>query len=159
MQIDGGFYLLLAFMLLLFPLCWVLAMILAAAFHELCHFGAIVGLGGRVYGLRLKANGAKMEIERLPAAKELLAALAGPAGSALLVLTAGRLPRLAVCGFVHCLFNLLPLFPMDGGRALFAAVRLLPWAGGERVFFAFQRIVRCCLVGLCLWLGLKCLRL
>ena len=50
--------------------------------------------------------------------KQMICILAGPAGSLLLLLTAEYLPRLALCGLVQGLFNLMPLHPLDGGRAL-----------------------------------------
>lgn len=150
-QTDGSFLILLAVMLLLLPLQWVLAAIGAAAFHEGCHFLTIRLLGGQVYGLRLGFGGAKMEVSAMSPRKETVAALAGPVGSAILILLAKWLPRIAICGFAHCLFNLLPLFPLDGGRAMRGLLTVfLPGDKGERIFSGFQRIL--------LWgVGLGCI--
>lgn len=155
-QTEGSFLVLLALMLLILPLQWVMAATAAAAFHELCHYLAVRGLGGHVFGIRLGLGGAKMEVEQLPPPKELMAALAGPVGSALLVLLAKWLPRLAICGFVHCVFNLLPLFPLDGGRALRGILELFwPEGVGERAFFTFQRIFGWGIGILAAWAALK----
>ena len=59
-----------------------------------------------------------MEIRSMSATHEIICAIAGPIGSFLLIAVAPRFPRIAVCGIVHGIYNLLPLFPMDGGRVL-----------------------------------------
>lgn len=155
-QTEGGFLVLLAAMLLLLPLQWVLAAVLAACLHECCHYLAIRALGGEVYGLRLGFGGAKMEAAPLPPGKELVAALAGPVGSASLVVLSRWLPRLAVCGFVHCVFNLLPLFPFDGGRVLRGLLALiLPMDRAERAFSVSQQTMRWGLGAVCLLVVFK----
>ena len=57
-----------------------------------------------------------MTLLPMPPGAELICALAGPGGSLLLGLA--PIPELAVCGLIQGLFNLIPLMPMDGGRAL-----------------------------------------
>lgn len=107
-----------AFLILLLPLRWLAAAFFAAAFHELCHAGAIYALGGKVYSLRIGITGAAMETRLEGRGREALAALAGPAGSLLLLLLVRHFPRVALCAAVQGLFNLLPVYPLDGGRAL-----------------------------------------
>lgn len=141
-QTEGSFLILLALMLLILPFQWILAAIVAGLFHECCHYWAIRIMKGHVYGVRLGFGGAKMEVEPMEPPKELIAAVAGPFGSALLVLLAKWMPRLAVCGLCHCLFNLLPLFPMDGGRVLRSAIRLfLPREKANRIFEIIQHFL------------------
>lgn len=111
-----------ALLLLLLPLPWLLAAVTAAVFHELCHAGAVYALGGRIRRVTIGPAGAVMETEIFGQGRELLAALAGPAGSLALVLLGRFLPRLAVCAGIQGLFNLLPLYPLDGGRALRCAL-------------------------------------
>lgn len=155
-QTQGSFLILLALMLLLLPLQWVLAAALAASVHECCHYLAIRLLGGRVYGLRLGMNGAKLELEPLPPVKELIASLAGPFGSALLLFAAKWVPRTAVCAFFHCACNLLPLFPLDGGRALRSALcAIFPQGRAERMFSASQRGIAVVLGIFCALLALR----
>ena len=129
-RVDVSACLIGTFLLLTLPLNWLLSALAAAAFHELCHGAAILLLGGRIWGVRIGAGGAVMETEPLSSGKELVCALAGPAGSLLLVLTFRIFPRMAVCALVQAAFNLLPVFPLDGGRALRCALmRFCPkWA-------------------------------
>ena len=114
-----------AFLLLTLPLNWLASALAAAAFHELCHGAAILLLGGRIWSIRIGAGGAVMETEPLESGKELICALAGPAGSLLLVAFFRIFPRVAVCALVQAAFNLLPVFPLDGGRALLCMLELV----------------------------------
>lgn len=108
----------LALTLLVLPLPWVAAAVLAAAVHELCHYLAIAALGGQVGRIAVGSGGAAMELGCLSPVRELLAAAAGPVGSLSLMLMGRFFPRLALCGLVQGLFNLLPIYPLDGGRIL-----------------------------------------
>ena len=117
-------------LLLTVPLPWVAAAVLAAAFHELCHVGAIYALGGRVGKISAGGSGARIEMEGLYGFREFLAAAAGPAGSFLLLVFLRNFPRLSICGFFQGAFNLLPVYPMDGGRML--CCLLQPILGEEK---------------------------
>lgn len=107
-----------ALSLLILPLKWIFAALTAAAFHELCHAGAVLLLGGHIQSLKIGKNGAVMSVSALSRKGELLAALAGPLGSALLILLFRWFPRVAFCGMVHCVYNFLPIYPLDGGRII-----------------------------------------
>ena len=107
-----------AWLLLILPLPWLGACVTAAAFHELCHLLAAKMVGGQVSGLTIGLSGAKIFACFPNGRGELLTALAGPAGSLLLVFFLPYLPRVALCAGVQGLYNLLPLYPLDGGRAL-----------------------------------------
>lgn len=117
-QISGGFLIFLAILLLLLPIQWVAAAAVAALVHEIFHASAVYLCGGFVRQIRLGSRGVVMEIIGLSGIREGLCALAGPLGSFLLLLLLNRFPRVALCGAAHGLYNLIPLFPLDGGRAL-----------------------------------------
>ena len=113
MEVTPGFCIFWAFLVLTLPLKFLLAAATAAAFHEICHAAAVKATGGRIFSMTLGAGGMVMEVE---SDRELLSALAGPAGS--LLLACLPMKDLAICGLVQGLFNLLPIMPLDGGRVL-----------------------------------------
>jgi stage IV sporulation protein FB len=100
------------------PLRWLIAAFLAAAFHELCHIFAVILCGGRVKSLQIGGRGAVISAGRMSTAKNIYCILSGPMGSLLLLPFAPWIPRIAICGLFQGLFNLLPIYPLDGGRAL-----------------------------------------
>lgn len=114
-----------ALLVLLVPLPWLLAAAAAAVLHEMCHWGAVRLLGGQVTALHIGGAGARMDAELDGWGRQLAAIAAGPAGSLALVALCRWTPRLSLCAGVQGLFNLLPLRPLDGGRAL--ALVLLTW--------------------------------
>lgn len=118
MAVSGWLMIFLALGVLLLPLQWIFAMVLAAGFHELCHWIAIILCGGKVPKLRIGMHGVRMEAVGLSAGQELICAMAGPLGGLFLLLFARWLPRTAICGAFQSLFNLLPVYPLDGGRVL-----------------------------------------
>ena len=115
---DGGFWLVLALMVLLFPLPVAAGMVLAAAVHELGHLAAIRLAGGRAVRLELHAGGARIVAEPMTPGREAVCALAGPMAGALTIFAWRAFPELAAAGLVQTVFNLLPIYPLDGGRTL-----------------------------------------
>ena len=115
----------LALAVLLLPLRWILAAITAAVFHECCHLAAVKLLGGRMTRLTVGTNGAVIQADGLHRGCELCCILAGPIGGLLLLLFARWFPALAVCALVQSCYNLLPLEPLDGGRALRCMLEML----------------------------------
>lgn len=144
-------WVLLGLLVLALPLRWMVAVAISIAVHEMCHYFAVRMCGGQVYSLNISASGLKMRTSSLSAGKELLCALAGPAGSFLLFLLCIRMPRLALCALAHSVFNLIPLYPMDGGRAVENLLILLFPCWGARVFLWLERVLGAVLVLVCLW--------
>lgn len=124
-DVAPGAYLLWAILLMVLPLRWLLACTAAAAIHELFHILAIRILGGQVWDIRIDAGGARIDTAPMEAGRELVCALAGPLG-ALIVLPFFRwIPCTAICVVLQSAYNLLPLYPLDGGRALRCGLRLI----------------------------------
>ena len=115
---DRGFFPVLALMLLLFPLRFLVGVLLAALIHELGHLLALKIAGGRVLSIRLRSFGARIEAAPMSTGRSALCALAGPAAGALTIFAYKTFPELALAGLVQTVFNLLPVYPLDGGRAL-----------------------------------------
>ena len=113
-----------ALMLLLLPLRWLSAAFFAACFHEGCHYVALRLCKSRPGKIAVGATGITMQIGDLSCGQELFCALAGPLGSICLIFLGKAFPRLAICGVAQGLYNLLPIYPLDGGRILHCGARL-----------------------------------
>lgn len=120
--------------------------------HELGHFSMIHLLGGRVTGLQLGLVGLRMDYESASISYpgEIAIALMGPFVSLALAFSASLFGQITASETAHllaglslgaCLFNLLPIYQLDGGRALFC---LLAWRGNlqlaERAICVFSCI-------------------
>ena len=141
-----------ALALLLLPLQWLTAFFAAAAIHELCHIAAIYFNGGRILDIRIGMSGMRIDTQFSTAWSEFFSALAGPAGSFLLILLIRVFPRLAVCGCIHGIFNLIPVYPMDGGRALYCmASNLFSEKVGRRMIILTEGIALVALTALSVW--------
>lgn len=115
---NAGLYIWLALGVLLLPLSWLIAAAAAAAFHELCHFIAAKWRNVSCSGITLDTGGMILHMGNMTQKDAVLVASAGPAGSLLLGCLLHIWPQIAVCGIVQGLYNLLPIYPLDGGRIL-----------------------------------------
>lgn len=118
LAIDAGAFFLWAMLLLVLPLKWIAAFVLASMWHEGFHYVAIRLVGAKVNRIRIGMCGIQMEVSNLTLGQECFCALAGPAGGFLLLLTVRWYPELSLCALVQSAYNLLPIYPLDGGRAL-----------------------------------------
>ena len=114
-SVRPGFCLFLAMSLLLLPLKWVIAWVLAVVVHEACHYAALRTCKAEISKIELGFSGAVIETD-IAGIGECICALAGPLGSVSLLFLRKWFPELALCGLVQALFNFLPVFPLDGGR-------------------------------------------
>lgn len=133
--ITGGACILFALMLLVLPLKWIVAVFFAAAVHELSHAGAVLLCGGRIIKFEIGIYGAVMTVTSMTHGKEVVCALAGPLAGLLFMLVAKWFPRTAICGVIQSAYNLIPIYPLDGGRAVYSAMcGLLPPKSASKVY-------------------------
>lgn len=107
-----------ALLLLVLPLPWVTGFFLAAAVHELFHYMVLRIFRIPVLQLWIGVSGVKMDIPALNSTQELFSALAGPVGGLILLCFQRWYPELAVCALIQSCYNLLPIYPLDGGRVV-----------------------------------------
>ena len=149
LRVTAGFRLLLAAALFAGDRAPTAAVLLAAAMHEAGHLLALRCFRVPVEGLRLTAFGAVLYARgagRLSYGRELLVTLAGPAVNFICApLAAAAAARFGwewgwLFAGAHALlgvFNLLPVPPLDGGRALYlAAAYFFGPAAGDAVTLA-----------------------
>ena len=106
------------------------ALLLPAAVHELCHVISLLLGGCRVRSIRPEAMGLCIRYQA-PASEgvQLASALAGPFGGLVYALALWRaeapwLRLSAEWSLLLSLYNLLPILPLDGGRAFLHLARL-----------------------------------
>lgn len=113
-----------AILLLIVPLRLLLAAGISAAVHELFHIFAIRLMGISVNSINFGVRGTEISTQPMTEKQELVCAMAGPAGGILLLPFYRWIPAISLCAFVQSLYNLLPLYPTDGGRVLRCGVNL-----------------------------------
>ena len=146
--VHPGAWILGALWLLMLTPRWIMGALLAACVHELFHLLWVLACGGELISVSIFPYGARMETTPLTPGREALCALAGPLGSFSLLFIAEHFPEAAICGFVQGTYNLLPIFPLDGGRILCC---LLP----DSLFRGIEVFSLTFLSGLGLWIGIQ----
>ena len=115
-RVDGGAWIVLGIGVLILPLRFLLGVLLAATVHELGHLAAMYFLRVTVEGIVIHPFGARIQAGPMEPGTEILCALAGPLAGALTIFAWKWFPELALAGLVQTIFNLIPIYPLDGGR-------------------------------------------
>lgn len=109
----------------------VIGLFTSVALHELGHALTAIKLGGHVKDIELGILGGVARMSYMPSKpkQEILIAAAGPAVSLLIGLIGIFSPneKFFIAGAINIIlfvFNILPCFPMDGGRILRAALAM-----------------------------------
>lgn len=133
-RVDPFSYILGAAVLLLLPAKLWMAALFSASVHELFHLVALWLLDGQVTQLRLGICGAKIVTLPMSRGREVLCALAGPMGSFSLLALASHYPLAALFGCMQGAYNLLPIYPLDGGR-IFRGIFSEAFCAAAETFF------------------------
>ena len=141
LTVQPGFWILLCLMLFLDG-STAAVFLAAAACHELGHLAALRLLRIPVRGLTLSGSGAVLCVDLTGELREIWAVLAGPGMNLLLLLCfRSACPGFALCNLLLAGYNLLPVFPLDGGRLCEMALPRLFGAAGEGICLVLSRLV------------------
>lgn len=116
-----------------FDSCGIFWSFLAAmTVHELAHAAVLLLLGGRIESVRLSFAQVELRTGLLSDRTELWSTAAGPGINLLCGCWLFRrwMPAFAAVSLLLALFNLLPVWPLDGGRLLRTLLRMRWGAAG-----------------------------
>lgn len=126
--------------------------------HEAGHLIALMAMHIPIERFSLNACGAVLKTPLLTYRQELIAAVSGPAVNLLLfVLLIQKLPMFSLVNFCLLCYNLLPFYPLDGGRILRAGLHTLLRPSAARiveqciVIFGVTALTGFCVYLTCVW--------
>ena len=129
-------------------------LLLAAMIHEFGHGMVIFLYGNTIEEIRLIPGGVDIRYRerRFSYSADIMIPLAGPLANLLTamifsVLDIAKADYFIGLNLLLCFFNLLPLHPLDGGKALYAVMSCLWPIGGERAFFLFSAVLSALIFG------------
>lgn len=130
--------------------------LLSVVAHEFGHLMVLKLMGIHINRLSFRATGAIICTPPLPYRQELLAASAGPTVNLLLLaLFIHQAPVLSFVNLCLLLYNLLPFYPLDGGRILRALLFLML---NEKTASLLEKLIAslCVLLLICIACYLTC---
>lgn len=149
-SVTADFCLLILLSLFLIPLQWLGGWLIAAAIHEASHILAIRLFRIKILSVTLRASGAVIESESMTPICECVSALAGPVGGLAALLLLRIAPEVSLCAAMQSIYNLLPVYPLDGGRVLRSLLSVI-W--GEQTACKLLKIAACTFVALLSCIG------
>ena len=123
--VSLGYVALLVTSLLFIPVPWVFAWLVASSIHEAGHLFALFLSDNMDCRMYLSAMGPRIQYIPKSNIQHVVCALAGPCVGVLPVLFVHTFPRIGICALVQTLCNFLPIYPLDGGQILFAALKCI----------------------------------
>lgn len=135
LQISFGFLIFFAFLVILIPIKWVLCWLAAQVLHEAFHIIALKCCKYHITVVRFGYNGMEINGDFDERLQMIFCALAGPCAGIVLYIVFGKDSILGICGLCQSAFNLLPVYPLDGGRSI--RMLLLKLAGRQSGLKAF----------------------
>ena len=145
---DPAVFILLAAMVLLFPVPWVFAWIGAVLVHELGHYLMVRLCGYRVHEICIGINGAKMQTEALSPVAQVFSSLAGPVAGICLLPLHRICPQMTLCALLHSAYNLMPVRGLDGAVALQSILEML---FGAKIGLNISTVVEWIFLGFCVF--------
>lgn len=140
------------------PLKTFVPFLISAALHETGHLAALFCCRVKIHSIKVRMSGAQIVTEPIPYFKELLVTISGPAVNfALFLIFQSKDPLMAFLNFCLVGYNLLPVYPLDGGRAINALLHiLLPQRIAEAIARMISAVCLCCVIGVscyltCVW--------
>ena len=150
---SAGFLLLTAGLIYLDGIRLFILVLVACILHEAGHYGAALGFGCRVYGIRLTSAGAEMKLDpntTLSYTQDAMIAFAGPAVNLMAAWLAvwGGATLFAGLNLSFGILNLLPVRPLDGERILTDFISSFRPELAEKIQFVLSALVSGSLLGL-----------
>lgn len=115
---DGLCAWILIFLMLFVPMQWTIGWTIAVLIHELGHLAILFIFRVKIHAIYIGAFGTEIETDAMHPIAEAVCAISGPGVGLLAVLLREKIPFAAVSAVIQSAYNLLPVFPLDGGRVV-----------------------------------------
>ena len=123
--ISPLYYILLALFFLTLPAAWILGWSVAIITHELGHIIALIIFQIKIYKVTFDSTGLRLHTDTMNLREEMVCSLAGPLFGSIPVILVHNFPYAGICALILTCFNMIPLYPLDGGRVLSCLLQMI----------------------------------